>query len=100
MSVVSLGQGNTILFSESLQAIPWHQLDPHPEVRARLLQPANPADEVAYSVMSQFTQGIAWHYQDPEGLVDEPRVAVKRSRAINGTLDNQDTEGIEMICPI
>ena len=90
------GQGNTMLFSESLQAIPWHQLDPDPEVSARLLQPANPGDEVAYPVLSRFTQGMVWHYEDPEGFGGAPRVAVKRGRSINGTIGNQDIEEMKM----
>ena len=61
------GAGNTMLFAESLQAIPWHQLDPDPAAAVRLLQPEMPGDEVAYPEYSRFTQGMIWLYEDSEG---------------------------------
>ncbi len=90
------GQGNTMLFSESLQALPWHQLDTNSDISAQLLQPANPGDEVAYPPMSRFTQGMVWHYEDPEGFGGAPRVATKRGRSINGTINNKDIYAIKM----
>ena len=84
------GQGNTVLFSESLQAIPWHQLHPDPNESVRLLQPDTPGEQVAYPERSRFTQGMVWLYEDTEGANGAPTVPPHRRSVINSTPDKQD----------
>ena len=58
------GQGNTILFSENVQAAPWH--------RAGLLNGSNMAsttgdiNSTTALQYSRFTNGLVWHYSDPK----------------------------------
>ncbi len=65
------GQGNTILFSENVQALPWHvagfQLD------ATMFETAAATDtEVLFNTGSQavdaarHVHGMVWHYEDPD----------------------------------
>jgi hypothetical protein len=61
LSDFSDGVAHTVLFSESLQAVAWHQLDPDSQVSAGLLQPASPGDEVPYPFLSRYVQGMVWH---------------------------------------
>jgi len=58
------GQGNTILFSENVQALPWHRagfvtgLD--------LLSTNGDINESAVLQYARFTNGLVWHYEDPK----------------------------------
>lgn len=56
------GQGNTILFSENVQAMPWNRPGFY---NAAGVTPAS-GGEVAYTTTSRFTQGMVWHYADPD----------------------------------
>jgi hypothetical protein len=56
------GQGNTILFSENVQAMPWHIAG---FIDATDLVPAMAGQEVAYPQSSRYSQGLVWHYEDP-----------------------------------
>ena len=84
------GQGNTVLFSENLQAIPWHQTDVADTTSKTLLIPANPGDEVSYPISSRFTQGFVWHYEDTNSYNAAPPVSLTRAHQINGQLLNED----------
>jgi prepilin-type processing-associated H-X9-DG protein len=84
------GLGNSVLFSESLQAVPWHQLDPDPIESVRLLQPSIPGEQVAYPEFSRFTQGMIWLYEDPEGAGNAPTTPPHRRQVINSTPNKQD----------
>lgn len=59
------GQGNTILFSENVQALPWHRPG---LISASALETAAATDtDVQFSVMSaRGISGMLWHYEDPE----------------------------------
>ena len=58
------GQGNTALFSENLQAMPWHRAG---LIDAVELTVESRDDEVLYPLTSRFTQGMVWHFHDPQG---------------------------------
>lgn len=59
------GQGNTILFSENVQALPWHRAG---LIDANALDTADPAhNDVTFSVESaRYIHGMVWHYEDAE----------------------------------
>lgn len=90
------GMGNTALFSESLHAIPWHQLDPDPMVSIRMLQPVVPGEQVAYPKLSRFVHGMVWLYEDPEGAGGAPQPPAYRTQVINSSPDAQDIYSIKM----
>ncbi len=90
------GAGSTILFAESLQAVPWHQLDPDPAAAVHLLQPEIPGNEVAYPEYSRFTQGMVWLYEDPEGVNDSPKLPTERRQIINSTPSKKDLYTLRM----
>ena len=90
------GGGNTALISENLQAFPWHQLAPDADQSARLLQPTIPEKDVPYPPLSQFTQGMVWHYEDPEGHAGAPRVKPSRRQQINSAVDVDNISLVEM----
>lgn len=61
------GQGNTLLFSENVQAMPWHRSGFTNAVnlrRLRLFGGTKP--HIVLPVRSRFTQGMVWHYEDPD----------------------------------
>lgn len=78
--------GNTVLFSESLQAIAWHQLDPDDRVSVGLLQPTVAGNEVPYPLLSRYVQGMVWHEEAFIGQGATGRVAVDRLKKVNGTV--------------
>ena len=80
------GVGNTILISESLQAIAWHQLDPDSRVSVELLQPTVAGGEVRYPILSRYVQGMVWHEAAFIGRKATGRVAVDRVKKVNGTV--------------
>jgi len=85
------GQGNTVLFSENLQAIPWHQLHSDENASENLLIPASAGvTSVPYPVHSRFTQGFVWHYEDPGQYNGAPAVSTVRGHAINGAIGTED----------
>lgn len=64
------GQGNTVMFSENVQAFPWH--------RAGLIDASNSGGasdpvnllaavgaEIPYEPTSRYIHGLVWHYEDP-----------------------------------
>ncbi|EMI19922.1 hypothetical protein RMSM_03151 [Rhodopirellula maiorica SM1] len=55
------GQGNTMLFSENVQAQPWHQAG---ITAGSTLEVAAVTDEIAYPTNSRYFQGMVWHYED------------------------------------
>ncbi|TWU03944.1 DUF1559 domain-containing protein [Neorhodopirellula pilleata] len=68
------GQGNTILFSENVQAMPWHRVGFLYDAAADTdLTPtgAAPSQDITFSVgnggtYASFTQGMVWHYEDKD----------------------------------
>ncbi len=55
------GQGNTMLFSENVQAMPWHLPG---FTTAGTLIPTS-GTEIGYPTNSRYYQGMVWHYEDP-----------------------------------
>jgi len=64
------GQGNTVLFSENVQALPWHRaglidgITPNSGGSAIDLIPDN-GSEIAFPPSSRYVHGLVWHYEDP-----------------------------------
>ena len=71
------GQGNTLLFTENVQALPWHRAG---YVNATELAPAtgppinyevayNPVDTASPLFAARYTNGLVWHYEDEDFAV-------------------------------
>ncbi len=90
------GQGNTVLFSESLNAIPWSQIAYDEAAAAALLTLASGATDVAYPENSRFAQGMVWHYEDEPigsasiGFNGSPKVQTAKGHKMNGQLGTED----------
>lgn len=93
------GAGNTVLFSENLQAVPWHQV--LPDTASSILALATvtgtaPNIEAAYPPHSQLSQGFVWHYRDAKGKAFNCAAAVDDNSPgftipqINEGLNNED----------
>jgi prepilin-type N-terminal cleavage/methylation domain-containing protein/prepilin-type processing-associated H-X9-DG protein len=81
------GLGTTVLFSENLQAQPWHHLAAGSESQAiAALSSPN------LSLISRFPQGFVWHYRDEGSYAPNPEPVHK----INGLLGGTDLFGIQM----
>ena len=87
------GQGYTVLFSENLQAMPWHRAGL--STRATLS-----AADVNYPSMARFTQGMVWHWADPSQLNSvsnpTPSQTVMDTWRINGSAGTQDKFNVSM----
>lgn len=88
------GLGNTVLFSENLQAQPWHQLLPGAE-GASFTALADPAAAVTSGVhgVARFGQGFVWHYRDSKGFNSAAQPTPEM--LINGA-GNGDIYGLQM----
>ncbi len=76
------GLGNTALFSENLQALPWiHIMVSRIDSQARLTN-------LLYPLESRFVHGFVWHYEDPNRFNGAP--AVTPTHRINGALGSED----------
>jgi len=90
------GQGNTVLFSESLNAIPWSQVAFDEAIAAAALTlAASPATDVAYPENSRFAQGMVWHYEDEPKTTTTPfngsiLVQTAKGHKMNGQLNAED----------
>lgn len=79
------GLGNTALFSENLQALPWHNVQ----------IPGSSADAVT---QARFAHGMVWHFRDPKGFTRPPLPAAELpapEMLINGA-GNADIYGLTM----
>lgn len=65
------GLGNTVLFSENLQAQPWHHLLPGPE--SNTIAAVSAEDTATLVSRSRFAHGMVWHYRDPKELGGAPQ---------------------------
>ncbi len=86
------GAGNTVLFSENLQAIAWNQLHPTESLAVSLL---GGTGEVEMPVFAQLTQGFVWHYRDAKGKSFNGSVSVDSATPyqvveINGLINGED----------
>lgn len=88
------GQGNTMLFSENVQALPWHRAG---LIDGDDLETAAATDnDIAFTVESaRYIHGMVWHYEDPDSgnttmssywnaSVTDPPPAVAEFHKING----------------
>ena len=57
------GQGNTILFTENVQALPWNLPG---FIDASALTTTAPSFEVGMPSGARFAQGVVWHFEDPD----------------------------------
>lgn len=90
------GAGNTVLFSENLQAQPWHLIAAGAvsgDASASIAAIADPAGAGAAST-SRYPQGFVWHRRDPgqAASTDVPDTIM----AINGAFPGQDKFRVEM----
>lgn len=76
------GLGNTVLFSENLQALPWSQTMVSLPDSVAILRTAS------YPSQSRFVQGFIWHYEDPNSFNGAP--AVNPTHRVNGALGSED----------
>jgi prepilin-type N-terminal cleavage/methylation domain-containing protein/prepilin-type processing-associated H-X9-DG protein len=93
------GQGNTVLFTENLQALPWHWVRLTEANSAGLLSTgAPPAGEVAYPEESRYAQGFVWHYENDNTNVQTASgcAPVSTAHKINGQYNGQDIYSVEM----
>jgi prepilin-type N-terminal cleavage/methylation domain-containing protein/prepilin-type processing-associated H-X9-DG protein len=82
------GPGNTALFSENLQALPWH--------RAGFINRADlESAPLGYVPSSRLTQGMVWHPFDPE--VTPSMGPAQEIAKINGGTTAQDRYALEML---
>ncbi|MGI9444240.1 MAG: DUF1559 domain-containing protein [Rubripirellula sp.] len=60
------GQGNTMLFSENVQALPWHRSGLANKARLEQALVAPNAGPVVNQIVyqSRYTNGMVWHYED------------------------------------
>lgn len=87
------GQGNTVLFSENLQAAPWNQVHPLTVSAITALSPATGETEVPYPGLSRFPQSFVWHYEDTAspGFNGAPTVSTTPlARLINSAHNGED----------
>ncbi|MEM8668063.1 MAG: DUF1559 domain-containing protein [Planctomycetota bacterium] len=84
------GQGFTLLFSENLQALPWHRAG---FIDAVDLVTLDPLDVPLYEETSRYTQGMVWHYEDDK-LPGAP--SVDPVHRINGIRKGDDLFTLKM----
>lgn len=84
------GMGMTMLFSESLQAMPWHRAGFIDATDLVLTDNA----EVRFVESSRYTQGMVWHYEDAE--LSDGAAPVKPVHRINGTTGGVDLFSLQM----
>lgn len=96
------GQGFTALVSENLQAMPWHRAgwmlnsppgsDFNPSDND--MAPGGDPTAALYDPRSRFTNGMVWHYEDPDLLLGA--ADVHQSHKINGGDGQTDKFNIQM----
>ena len=81
------GRGNTILFAENVQALPWHRaglIDGYDSGTSDLIPDS--LGEIYYPAQSRYVHGLVWHYEDADA--EEPTMVplwsdVGKPNAIN-----------------
>ena len=84
------GAGFTMLFSENLQAMPWHRAG---LIDAKDLVVTDAADEIIFDETSQYSQGMVWHYEQDDGDIAR---SVNPLHRINGTQKGDDLFELRM----
>jgi prepilin-type processing-associated H-X9-DG protein len=82
------GQGNTVLFSENLQSLPWSNLTV-----------LGYAPDLNYPIESRYVNGFVWHYRDPNSfsVAGAPvSTTPKTVHLINGAAGDQDKFRLRM----
>ncbi len=83
------GQGNTILFSENVQAMPWHRIG---FAIATDLVVNDPSDPIRYPEAARYVHGMVWHYEDDKQLGGTAKV--NPVHLINGNLTGKSDGSI------
>ncbi len=78
------GQAYTMLFSENLQAMPWHRAG---LIDAQDLVVAEGSSQLLFEETSRYTQGMVWHFEDRSV---ENALAVNPVHRINGPPSGKD----------
>ncbi len=86
------GPGNTVLFSENLQAAPWHFIALGSVVGDAGASAGAVVSSGTAASSSRYTQGFVWHFRDPGTFADNPLPEMQ----INGAPVGQDKFRIEM----
>jgi prepilin-type processing-associated H-X9-DG protein len=92
------GPGNTILFSENLQARNWHRIRIGEGASAAALLSSGAPDLVPYQFESRYVQGFVWHFENNNSNVQSISgcAPVTPVHKINGSLGADDKFGIVM----
>ena len=91
MGDIKDGLSCTLLFTENVQAMPWHRagfID-----AGDLIVPAG-AEEIAFNETSRHTQGVVWHYEHSDQL--DGAATVKPVHRINGVPAGTKLEELAM----
>ncbi len=86
------GLGNTILFSENLQALPWYRIG---FATAPELVVNDPSQPIRYPYAARYVNGMVWHYEDPKEL--NGSTDVKPIHRINGTAGAKNKDALAAI---
>ena len=85
------GLSATLLFSENLQALPWHRAG---LIDAKDLVLQEGQEHVFYEPTSRYAQGMVWHREADDREIGLPRV--KQVHRINSTLGGRPLDQLEM----
>ena len=87
------GQGNTALFSENLQAMPWHRAG---FIGASQLSEFFNPNTRMYPINSRYVHGMVWHFQDDKHGLGPGVPGVNPLHKINGTVPGRDKFSLQM----
>lgn len=93
------GLGNTLLFSENVQAQPWHRAGFIDASDVQSMVVVNRKPVLVLPIRSRFTQGMVWHYED----IDCPAISagtscrsVQAVHRVNGRSPRGDNFTVQM----
>ncbi|WP_182866391.1 DUF1559 family PulG-like putative transporter [Stieleria mannarensis] len=85
------GLSNTLLFTENLQAMPWHRAG---FIDAKDLVLREGQERVSYEPTCRYTQGIVWHRESDDPSSGLP--AINPIHRINSTIAGRPIEALEL----
>ncbi|QEG02099.1 hypothetical protein Mal15_61820 [Stieleria maiorica] len=85
------GLSNTLLFTENLQAMPWHRAG---FIDAEDLVLREGQEHVSYEPTCRYTQGVVWHRESDDPSSGLP--AINPIHRINSTIAGRPIEALEM----
>lgn len=86
------GQGNTILFSENVQALPWHRAGQINSTALETVTLVGTEFFTAYPVSSRYVHGMVWHYEDID-----PTASIPWNPKVNATTGPGSVSGYHRI---